>query len=524
MRKLGFKQKLWLPLVVSLAALLLVSVAAAWLSYRTRIEERKNDLTNVAHVGLSIVEEYAALAKSGALTEAEAQREALARLRDLRYGEDGYFLVINSRPQMVMHPIKPAMNGKDLAQLADQDGRHHYVTFVAAAQASEGGFVDYVFPRPHVTPARAVDKLGYVVRYAPWDWIIATGAYVDDIDAAFRASLYAAAVVFAALAALLAALVAWTNRSIERTIGGDPHYAAQVADAIASGDLTVPIRTRVHDRASLMHVIQRMRDSLARTVGEIRGVADHVAGTSREIASGNADLSARTENQAASLQETAASMERITSMAHQTADNARTASELATGAAQITDRGSALVNEVVETMREISGESDRMVEIIAVIEGIAFQTNILALNAAVEAARAGDQGRGFAVVAAEVRSLAQRSAGAAKEIRGLIQNAVGKVGSGAQLAVTTGQAIQQAQASIAEVARIVQEIASASTQQSDGIEQINTAVTQMDNVTQQNAALVEQAAAATQSFEALARQLQAAVAAFRIAGSPTLSR
>jgi methyl-accepting chemotaxis protein len=516
MRNLGFRQKLWLPLLVSLTALLLVSVSAAYLSYQTRIEERKNDLVNVAHVGLAIVEEYAALARAGTLSDDEARREALIRLRDVRYGEDGYFLVINSKPQMVMHPIKPSMNGKDLSGLADADGRHHYVTFASAAQAPQGGFVDYVFPRPHVTPARAVDKLGYVVRYAPWDWIIATGAYMDDIDAAFYNSLYAAGAVFLVLALLLSTLVAFTNRSIERTIGGDPHYAAQVTEAIASGNLATAIRTREHDTDSLMQMIRRMRDALRRTIGEIRGVADSVAVTAREIASGNADLSARTEHQAASLQETASSLEQMTAMAQQTADHARSANQLAISAAQITDRGGAMVVEVVATMREISSESQKMVDIIAVIEGIAFQTNILALNAAVEAARAGDQGRGFAVVASEVRNLAQRSANAAKEIRGLIQNAVGKVGSGAELVERTGATIQEAQSAIARVSSIVQEIAAAVAEQSTGIEQINLAVTQMDNVTQQNAALVEEAAAATQAFEAQARQLQESVAAFSV--------
>jgi methyl-accepting chemotaxis protein len=528
MRKLGFKQKLWLPLLVSLTALLLVSVSAAYLSYQTRIDERKNDLVNVAHIGLSIVEEYAALAQAGKLTEDQARQEALARLRGIRYGEDGYFLVINSRPQMVMHPMKPATEGKDLSDVADADGRHHYVSFAAAAQAPQGGFVDYVFPRPHVTPAKAVDKLGYVLRYAPWDWIIATGAYTDDIATAFRNSLYAAGGVFLVLALLLALLVALTNRSIERTIGGDPHYAAGVTEAIAAGNLTVPIRTRSNDTDSLMQTIRRMRDALKRTIGEIRGVADNVAVTAREIASGNADLSARTESQAAALQQTASSLEQMTSMVHQTAENARSASQLATSAAQVTDRGGAMVVEVVATMRDISGESQKMVDIIAVIEGIAFQTNILALNAAVEAARAGEEGRGFAVVASEVRNLAKRSAGAAKEIRGLIHNAVGKVGVGVELVEKTGATIQEAQSAMARMTAIVQEIASAVGQQSQGIEQINTAVTQMDNVTQQNAALVEQAAAAAQSFEDQARQLQAAVAAFNVgessAGAPAYGR
>jgi methyl-accepting chemotaxis protein len=514
MHKFSFTQKLWLPLIISLIALLLVSVSAAYMARSTRIGERKNDLVNVAHVGLSIVEEYAALAKSGVLSEADARKQALARLRDVRYGQDGYFLVLDSTPKMVMHPIKPASNGQDLNHVVDADGGHHYVAFAAAAQAPQGGFVEYVFPHPH--SKKAVGKIGYVVRYAPWDWILSTGAYVDDIDAAFMKSLYLAGGVFALLALLLAALVAFTNRSIQRTIGGDPEHAAGVVGQIAAGNLVIAIDTRLGDQSSLMYVIHSMRDALTGTIGQIKLAADSVATAAREIANGNADLSARTESQAASLQETASSMEEITAMVRQTAGNARTASQLAGSAEQIVDRGGEMVAEAVTTMRDISNESHKMVEIIAVIEGIAFQTNILALNAAVEAARAGEEGRGFAVVASEVRNLAQRSATAAKEIRSLIQNAVSKVGNGAELVEKTGATIQEARGAIARVTGIVQEIADAAGEQSTGIEQVNMSVTQMDGITQQNAALVEEAAAAAHSLEEQARQLQAAVSAFRV--------
>jgi methyl-accepting chemotaxis protein len=446
MFKLSFSQKLWLPLVISLGALLVVSVSAAWQARETRITERKHDLTNVAQVGLSIVKDYASLAQSGALSEADAQKQALDRLSKVRYGEDGYFLVINSKPQMVMHPIKPALDGKDLAGTTDADGRHHYVTFASVARNPEGGFVDYVFPHPGATAAQAVGKIGYVLRYEPWDWIIATGAYVDDIDAAFMRSVWQLGAIFVALSVLLIMLVVVTNRSLLRTIGGDPAYAANVAEAIAAGDLTITIRTREGDTSSLLVVMQRMREALTGVIGQIKHAADNVATGANEIANGNADLSSRTESQAASLQETASSMEQMTAMVRQTADHARTASDIAAGAAAVANRGGEMIAEAVSAMNGISKESGRMVEIIATIEGIAFQTNILALNAAVEAARAGEQGRGFAVVAGEVRALAQRSGGAAKEIRDLI---------------------------------------------SRSIDEINQAVSLMDQSTQQNAALVE---------------------------------
>ncbi|NRO98891.1 methyl-accepting chemotaxis protein [Paraburkholderia sp. NMBU_R16] len=527
MNKLSFTQKLWLPLIVSLVALFVVSACAAWQSRETRIQERKQDLVDVAQVGLSIVKDYAALAQRGALSESEARKQALDRLRSVRYGEDGYFLVINSKPQMVMHPIKPAVEGDDLSNVTDADGRHHYATFASVAQAPGGGFVDYVFPHPGAHAAGAVGKIGYVLRYEPWDFIIATGAYVDDIDAAFMQSLLLLGSIFLCVSVVLVILVTMTNRAIGRTVGGDPAYAASIADIIASGDLTVQIRTRRGDTSSLLHVMQRMRDALTHTVCQIKQASDNVACGANEIANGNADLSSRTENQAASLQETASSMEQMTAMVRQTADHARTASELAASAANVANRGGDMVMQAVGAMRDVSAESGRMVEIIATIEGIAFQTNILALNAAVEAARAGEQGRGFAVVAGEVRSLAQRSATAAKEIRDLICRAVERVRNGATLVEGTGSTIDEARDAIVRLTAVVQEIAAAAAEQSTGIEQVNLAVTQMDGMTQQNAALVEQAAAAAMSLKEQALTLQSAAAAFQVndtAESPTPRR
>jgi len=270
------------------------------------------------------------------------------------------------------------------------------------------------------------------------------------------------------------------------------------------------------DTNSLIANMKAMRDSLVKTIHGITSSADNVAVAAKEIAGGNLDLSQRTEEQAASLGETASSMAQITAMVKRTADNAKRATELAGDAATVTDRGGATVSEVVETMRDISSQSNKMVEIISVIEGIAFQTNILALNAAVEAARAGEQGRGFAVVAGEVRTLAQRSATAAKEIRDLIQTSVGKIDTGSTLVESAGATMQEAQAALSRVSGIIHEIETAAQQQSQGIAQITVAVAQMDEVTQQNAALVEEASAAAQSLEEQAAHLRSEMATFKL--------
>jgi methyl-accepting chemotaxis protein len=294
--------------------------------------------------------------------------------------------------------------------------------------------------------------------------------------------------------------------------------AISAAKRIAAGDLT----TEVHvgkgsdETADLLRALEAMTQNLRSLVGEVSGSAHAVADTSAQIAQGNLDLSQRTEEQASTLEETASQMEELTSTVTQNADNARQASQMAAGAADVARKGGDVVGQVVHTMSGISDSSRKIADIIGVIDGIAFQTNILALNAAVEAARAGEQGRGFAVVAAEVRSLAQRSATAAKEIKGLIADSVGKVDAGTKLVDAAGRTMGEIVDSVRKVSDIIAEIAAASQEQSAGIEQVNTAVTQMDQVVQQNASLVEEATAATESMREQAGSLLQSVSRFRL--------
>ncbi|MGF6596114.1 methyl-accepting chemotaxis protein [Paraburkholderia sp. GAS448] len=339
----------------------------------------------------------------------------------------------------------------------------------------------------------------------------------DQASAGYRRMLVVMSLlVFASMAAgiLLAWLIA---RRLSRQLGGEPDHAVDIANRIAAGDLTVGVATRAGDNASLLFALANMRERLAGIVGGISESSESILLASGEIAQGNADLSQRTEEQAASLEETASSMEQLTATVRQNADNAQQASGVAHDASEVAVRGSGLVGDVVATMRELATGSKRMTDIIAVIESIAFQTNILALNAAVEAARAGEQGRGFAVVAGEVRSLAQRSAVSAKEIKALIETSTARVDSGAILAERAGATMAEVTHAVQRVTDIMGEISAASNEQSTGIDQVNRAVAQMDEVTQQNAALVEQAAAAAGSMADQARQLKTAVAVFSLA-------
>ncbi|MES2261994.1 MAG: methyl-accepting chemotaxis protein [Pseudomonadota bacterium] len=317
-------------------------------------------------------------------------------------------------------------------------------------------------------------------------------------------------------ATALAALVAyWITRSITMPL----NRAVGMAEAVAAGDLTMRLECDTRDETGqLLRALIHMNDSLARTVGKVRSGTDTIATASNEIATGNLDLSSRTEQQASSLEETASSMEELTSTVTQNADNARQATALVVAASDFAVKGGKVVGEVVTTMGAIKESSSRIVDIIGVIDGIAFQTNILALNAAVEAARAGEQGRGFAVVASEVRNLAQRSAGAAKEIKELIGHSVETVDTGARLVDEAGATMDGIVKAVKQVADIMTEISAASQEQSSGIAQVNQAIVQIDDVTQQNAALVEEAAAAAQSMRDQADMLAEAVSVFKLAG------
>ncbi|MDM0031961.1 methyl-accepting chemotaxis protein [Variovorax sp. J22P271] len=335
----------------------------------------------------------------------------------------------------------------------------------------------------------------------------------DAIDALYRSGRVNL-MVLAAIALALGSVLAWLlTRSIVQPID----EALLIADTVASGDLSQEFETdRGGDFGRLLRGMGEMEDTLTDLVGRIKTATDSIVTASGQIAVGNQDLSSRTEEQASSLEETAASMEELTSTVKQNADNARQANQLAASASEVAVKGGEVVSQVVDTMASINASSKKIVDIIGVIDGIAFQTNILALNAAVEAARAGEQGRGFAVVASEVRSLAQRSAAAAKEIKGLIDDSVGKVGAGSALVAEAGQTMEEIVGSVKRVTDIMGEITAASQEQTSGIEQINQAITQMDQVTQQNAALVEEAAAAAASLQEQAGNLSQIVGTFKL--------
>ncbi len=341
----------------------------------------------------------------------------------------------------------------------------------------------------------------------------------DSAQSAQTALFIAIALVLVGVAGAVGATL-YLLRAIMRPLAS----AVNVANTVAGGRLEMPVEGRYGGEfGQLLGALKTMDSQLAKTVRNIQATTESVSVAARQIASGNLDLSSRTEQQAASLEETASSMTEIAETVRQNADNAGQANGLAEQARDLANSGNASVQQMVETIRQISGSSNKISDITGVIEGIAFQTNILALNAAVEAARAGEQGRGFAVVASEVRSLAQRSATAAKEIKELIATSVSTIQGGAEQAGSVSDAMGRVRDAIERVSDIVSEISAASDEQTKGVEQVNQAVNQMDEVTQQNAALVEEAAAAAQSLDEQSAALKAAVAVFSLAGNPLVS-
>lgn len=515
MLNLTLRQKLWLPLVLSWIALGALSALSAWQERGIQLNARRLELADLVDMSYTIAADLDKQAKAGKMTEDDAKAQAIARITAQRYSDNGYVTIVGSDSVMVSHPIMPNLNGKNMIDWKDAKGTALYRDIAAkSSSATHQGYLHYWWPRPGQT--KSAEKLGFVKRYVPWGWDFIAGAYVDDLDDEFYEALIRAGVVLLVFGGVLSAIAAWVTKNVLSSLGGEPVAAARAARQIAAGHLDTPIELHRGDRSSLLHALADMRDGLRQLVARIKHVAENITTASGGIAAGNDDLRSRTEQQAAALQQAAAGMDQLSSSVKVNAEHAGNAARLAADASAIAARGGDVVGHVIERMRGISQSSRKIGEIIALIDGIAFQTNILALNAAVEAARAGEQGRGFAVVAGEVRNLAQRSASAAKEIKALIDSSVAEVEDGSMLVEQAGTTMGEVVGAVARVSAIIDEISGAFGEQSAGLAEMNVAIRQMDGVMQQNVALVHEAAEAARSLDGQVHHLHDAVAAFTI--------
>ncbi len=503
---------------LGLALAFMVGIAATGIANLGKLNDGTEDIASdkvpkviLAYEAIGGVNDIARAMRNAMLSsEPETVKKELKRVEDRKAEIDGNL-------DKLAKLIADDEDAESKAKLkAVQEARERYLVVQSAFlqksadESKRDESVKYLLTAVRKEQTAYLTALTELVKYQ--------AAAVDtasDIASKAYASSRNVMIVLTAAAAALAAWVAWwVTRSITQPL----NRAVGVAEAVADGDLTQRIEVTSRDETGqLLRALANMNDSLARTVGKVRFGSDTITTASNEIATGNLDLSSRTEQQASSLEETASSMEELTSTVQQNAENARQATQLVVAASDFATRGGEVVGQVVNTMGAIKESSSKIVDIIGVIDGIAFQTNILALNAAVEAARAGEQGRGFAVVASEVRNLAQRSAAAAKEIKELIGHSVGTVDEGARLVDQAGETMEGIVKAVRQVSDIMQQISAASQEQSSGIAQVNQAIVSIDDVTQQNAALVEQAAAAAQSMRDQAEMLADAVSVFRLA-------
>src|SRR5450830_545549 len=470
----------------------------------TPIKDAAGQLIGVLYVGVDISADIAALT---------------TKIKALKVGETGYFYVINAKPGNDFGKLiaGPKDEGKNMLGLKDVNGKE----FIKDMLTQKEGVMRYMWDNPDTAGHDGEDKIVAFSQFPSWNWVIAGETYAAEVTneiAAMRNRFMLFGAIFLLLVGAVLVIV------IKQVVTRPLARAREAADKLAGGDLTARLHVNQQDEiGQLMLAVNGISDGLAHVVADVRQGTEQITTASTEIASGNLDLSSRTEQQAGSLEEIASAMEELTSTVKQNADNAQQANQLAQSASEVASQGGAVVGQVIDTMGSINDSSKKIVDIISVIDGIAFQTNILALNAAVEAARAGEQGRGFAVVASEVRSLAQRSAAAAKEIKILIDDSVDKVEAGSKLVEQAGATMTEVVASVKRVTDIVGEISSASQEQRDGIEQVNHAITQMEQTTQQNAALVEEAAAAAQSLQDQAHKLTASVSTFKLDETHTMS-
>ncbi|MCC8933441.1 methyl-accepting chemotaxis protein [Rhizobium sp. 'Codium 1'] len=575
MKSVSLSVRLYALVALALAVLAGALTYSLFQSYDMLVQERRVGLAQVNDNAVAILNKYQKMEQEGTLTREEAQERAKDVIGAMRYQPDGYMWINDMQPAMVMHPIKPELNGKDLSQNKDPNGKLLFVEFVNTVKSGKEGFVNYYWPKPGFE--EPVEKLSHVIGFEPWGWIVGTGVYSDDLAALFRqtALKYGVLILGAMVGMILCAylvvrsVVAPINRlkaamsdiadeRVDIEVGGTErrdeiggmaqtlvvlrdsvrerielrdreaeqqaslngerernelnlrtsserqnhaiHALGSALERLAEGDLTVQIGVIGSDYEKLRDDFNRAVESLGGVISAINQTSDVVTSSAGNISEATNNLSKRTEQQAAALEETAAALDEITATVRTAAERANEARQMVAETKSSANRSGEIVRNAVDAMGRIEGSSQKISQIISVIDEIAFQTNLLALNAGVEAARAGEAGRGFAVVAQEVRELAQRSANAAKEIKTLISASAAEVDTGVGLVRSTGEALVEIESLVNRVNESVNTIATAAKEQATGLAEINTSVNHMDQMTQQNAAMVEETSAAGQSL------------------------
>ena len=540
--------------LLSALIMLAFTLAIAWVYMQARdnfYQAKQNEIRHIVESGWGVVNHYAKQAQAGHLTREEAQQRALDALRDVRFEGNNYFWINDLTPRMVMHPINPALDGRNLAESRDPNGKALFVEMVEVARSAGEGYVDYQWPVPGFD--EPVDKTSFIKLLPEWGWIIGGGLYIDDIQALLSRMFWTAAAVIGVTITVMLFLVTLVARSVatplKKTVTmieemekgrldtrlklnrrDEIGQMARAMDTfaenlkqevigslqkLAAGNLDLSIHPR-DGQDQVRGALKKVSDDLNLVMGQIQSAGLQIAGGAGQVSDTSQSLSQGATEQASSLEEIAASMNEMAAQIKHSADNAVQADRLAGEMKQAALEGTGQMRQMVTAMGEINTAGQSISKIIKVIDEIAFQTNLLALNAAVEAARAGQHGKGFAVVAEEVRNLAARSARAARETAELIEGSVDKTANGAGIAEKTAAALDQMVVGVTRVSDLVGEMAAAAREQSEGISQVNVGLNQIDQVTQQNTANAEECAAAAEELSSQSEQLRQMLARFTL--------
>ncbi len=499
-RNLRTSRKLALLIGLGLAGMVFSTVQVLAALRREMLDDRQVKTRHLVEVAYGVIADYGDQATAGKLTEEEAKGAALRALAKLRYAGTEYFWVNDMRPYVVMHPIKKELDGKDVSDYRDPNGKALFVAFVETVKREGEGFVDYMWPKPgHAEP---VPKISYVKGYAPWGWVVGSGIYVDDVDAAYARELWKLAVV----TLLIALLVGGAGWLISRTLTVPVREAMGVARRLAKGDLTATVTATSRDEVGELLVAQgALVEELGHVIGEVSAGSEALNVASGQVSQASQGLSQGSSELSSSVDTITQALEEMSSSIQRNAENSRVTDEAARKGARDARDGGEAVAETVAAMNVIA-------EKISIIDEIAYQTNLLALNAAIEAARAGDQGRGFAVVAGEVRKLAERAQKAAGEIGGLAERSV-------EVANRSKHLLDNLVPSIQKTADLVQEISAASQEQAAGVQQIHRSMEMVDQVTGRNAGTAEELASTAEEMSAQAESLRLLMGFFTVEGA-----
>ncbi|HTP64433.1 MAG TPA: methyl-accepting chemotaxis protein [Geobacteraceae bacterium] len=499
LKGLKTRTKLALLAILAIAGLAATMAVSLYRLNDTLLGEKELKTRHLVETATGVLDNYNKLATAGRMSEKEAKQNALSLIRTLRYEKDDYFWINDMRPTMIMHPFSTELEGKDLADYKDANGKRLFAEIVETVRKHDGGFIYYHWQKPGIN--QPVRKVSYVKGFAPWGWVVGSGIYLDDVDGAFRAGIRQSVMILMLIMVLFALASLLISRSIISPMGAEPAHVAEIANRVADGDLSIDIKTGGKDEESVLAAVRRMVERLKEVIGDVKGASGGVAAGSQQLSAGAVQMSQGTTEQAAAAEEASSSVEEMNATIRQNSDNAIATEKIALTSAEDAVESGRAVAETVSAMKEIATR-------ISIIEEIARQTNLLALNAAIEAARAGEHGRGFAVVASEVRKLAERSQVAAAEISRLSVSSV-------EIAEKAGTMLERLVPDIRKTAELVQEISAASREQSSGSEQINAAIQQLNQVIEQNAGAAEEMSSMAEELSSQAEQLRSTIAFFR---------